>query len=623
MSKNFTKQFFFRSITVIFVLVFGVFLFGNITNASTNTTTDKLISLNGDLYVNRGTSFGGVRFDDITEEDGTLVCYVAEHKTSKPYTMTYNPASGDDISMTAFQHNAEFSWGWNNAIFYLVDVPSGDFGIDLNTTGVVSCVWVASNVLEGEFIDYTNPGVGDFNTFSTTTDATTLVLHFADNPWGSYTWWNDDYTDLMLFSRDIYYHHGENNAFNIFGFDSATPPEQFSDIQWGSESFTITLDRKSQANGTIFYSTLLFDSPDEEPLTDDYVMYYGDNPSYTPVASNFNLQFAFNVCENYNASTTSAYYAELTPTSTFPLVNQVDLFSCSGTSLISDFAPVVESAGTSTIRIYNQNNELIVESNGWINGVYTPLESIDNWINFYFDVPFYINTATGSPATTTLDFTYRITDTLTASSSICLKNSQTGIKTDYCFTPTGPISNGTIDISNTVLDNYYFIGSFTYYDSNGTEQLSSNDFALAFYDNTVIIDEPDIESQNKFFNVGKKWWKIFKNIFPFNFPVAILTAWNNSETARLTPDLQFLDMSEDDGSLLGHIPSEWTGSATDTEFILFGEDLIANGSLDATDLFANFKKFTKWLQYFAFSFGVFALARKLIADLTEKQSDNI
>lgn len=525
MVKNFTKQFFFQSITAFFVLVFGVFLFGNTTNASTNTTTNKIISLNGDLYAYRGTSFGGIRFDDITDEDGTLVCYVAEHKTSKPYTMTYNPATGDDISMTAFQHNAEYSWGWNNAIFYLVDVPTGDFGIDLNTTGVVSCVWVASNILEGQFIDYTNPGVGNFNTFSTTTDATTLVLHFTDNPWGSYTWWNNSYTDLMLFSKDIYYHHGEYNAFNIFGFDTATPPEQYSDIDWGSESFTITLDRKSQANGTIFYSTLLFDSPEDEvpsdlpdPDTGRYGYFYFNN-SYS-CASNSSCTIRYNYNQNYIPEDT----------------NVMSLKNSGGTvvatSTIENLAVLGKSYGDSFITL-----TLGTTTPGVYQYYATAEEDTDDlWV---FSAPIIIN-----------------------------------------------VFDGSIPVE-------------------------------LFPD----LPEEEASSSNIFLNTGKSWWNKLKNIFPFNFPVALLTAWESSESTTLTADLEFLDMTEDNGDINAHFPAEWISTSTDMEFTLFGADMIANGSQDATDLFANFKKFTKWLQLFAFAFGVFVFARKLISELTQSKLD--
>jgi len=214
-------------------------------------------------------------------------------------------------------------------------------------------------------------------------------------------------------------------------------------------------------------------------------------------------------------------------------------------------------------------------------------------------------------------------------SYICTYNLESqSIISEQCVSLTSASGLGSISLPTPPLDFDQPL-AFVYVENNTQIRLMSNAFTViwgqgrAIWEDLLGLNEDDQEGINAFYNLLKKWWARLKNIFPFNFPNAIITAWQNSETAPLTPDLAFLNVANENGDIKASFPKEWLGTSTNMEIDIFGESMIANGSQSAVDFFANFRKFTKWLQYFAFAFGVFYLVKRVISDLTEKENDNL
>ena len=65
------------------------------------------------------------------------------------------------------------------------------------------------------------------------------------------------------------------------------------------------------------------------PPSNDYVMYYGDNPSYTPINSNYDLSVVYNVCDSWQYGQGSAV---LTLNNDNASSSSQVIYSCSGTA---------------------------------------------------------------------------------------------------------------------------------------------------------------------------------------------------------------------------------------------------------------------------------------------------
>ena len=126
---------------------------------------------------------------------------------------------------------------------------------------------------------------------------------------------------------------------------------------------------------------------------------------------------------------------------------------------------------------------------------------------------------------------------------------------------------------------------------------------------------------------GSEWYFKLLSIFPFNIPTSFIIAWNNSATAELPKDLEFLDMADVQGNFNASFPKQWLGTPADMEFTLFGYDKIVNGSSRMILLLENFKKFTTFLQWLMFVWGFWGFAKLVIDNLNvsvvESGTENI
>ena len=291
-----------------------------------------------------------------------------------------------------------------------------------------------------------------------------------------------------------------------------------------------------------------------------------------------------------------------------------------------------------------------------------------NWSGQYVRVPdtslpLIVNPDTTS--TTTIPFIYKfdnVASTTLVNSQICLTSLEGGNNTpgEYCFdviSSSGssvlemPIvfSSGTTNFwrfdlvsSSTVL----FRGSqFSIEYSNGSVA-TSTDITTIFGDtahNLACTTEEWADANEGWLGVNtvlsmcvikESGWKfldiiisgfgnMFKwlgnqllSLFPLNIPSKILECWNNAQTAQLNADLTFLIAYETDKSIVGYMPKEWTGSATDTDLVIFSRQQMEQGSTAVATLFDNFKKFTVFFQWTLFALGLILWSKQVYKDLS-------
>lgn len=352
--------------------------------------------------------------------------------------------------------------------------------------------------------------------------------------------------------------------------------------------------------------------------SDDYVMYYGNSPAYTNLGGNYDLPVVYNVCDNFNASSTT--YLVLHDVDEYDLADGMILTACSGSVVYNVSAGTVQHSENAHFHIYDSGT-VDVQTAEFLNNVDYQVLDQEDYIHYYYPQGLYIDTSVGA-GTTTVNFAYSVcSDTNWASSTIWLKNEDSG-NTAVSYTPLACTGNGVLEFPYTQNLNLSFPATISY-QNGGIEKLKSSVFNVVFWSYSDIDLGTDATSTNVLVAFGRAWWNRFINIFPFNIPVAMRTAWRASETADLPSDLQFLDVSETNGDINASFPKEWLGTSTDMTFTLFGRDKIANGSADALVLFENFRKFSKYLQWFVFIWAIIYLAKKVITDMTNDKNDNL
>lgn len=166
---------------------------------------------------------------------------------------------------------------------------------------------------------------------------------------------------------------------------------------------------------------------------------------------------------------------------------------------------------------------------------------------------------------------------------------------------------------------------------NAENQSTSTDWVFSspiyievFNEDEYLNPYPEVEEFNGW---GSEWYFKLLSIFPFNIPTSFIIAWNNSQTALLPEDLEFLRLSEDSGDFNASFPKQWLGTPADMEFTLFGYDKIVNGSSRMILLLDNFRKFTTFLQWMLFVWAFWSFAKLVIDNLnvsvSESGSENI
>lgn len=389
------------------------------------------------------------------------------------------------------------------------------------------------------------------------------------------------------------------------------------------------------AGGTVYRLNVGQYTTPPPPVSNNYVMYYGDNPSYTIRRKKFNFPVVYNVCDAYN-NYEDFYRLRFNKDDNTYLTSPpigTENNPCSGIYTFSEIAPDYEDSGTGYISIIGELGNEIASTSPFLYTVYTPVGQVGAFIKPNFKSPVYADYY--SETSTELGFYYDvcIDDNFNTSNQICIDFVDTKSmgqldynKTTHCQNLS--TCNGIININFPVAPmdmTAYFRAS--YYSSNLPDSpfVSSNPFLFTLY-NSDAKDTENIFSATSIHEMAcsaedwasNDWWNkakcstfetglnamnniaksfkitilkfvgLIKNTFPFNFINLIQDTWEESETVELPEKLQFLNFSDSNGDI--KIPVK-IGAAT-SSIPIFGKSIFQNN--ESKDSYEKIRDLSTW-----------------------------
>ena len=518
----------------------------------------------------------------------------------------------------------------------------GNYDLDFVLNSVSSVELTdAYNVYNNNTFEYVlNPPKNDSSTFTGSPYSCVLISGLADTDpytldtsftvgvdWSNSTTW--DLPDLEpennnSFILDFGYSTANNINFAVSYYDEIL--KNIDGYGWSALHRVNALDEIYQVSfdycrTTWAYKEIIFN----EPPSPDYILYYGEDPVIDYVGGFFDdLPVVYNICDSWSATSTYELYLVYPDAGEGVYYDSEAILFCSGVIRYNEYTKAEPfSDDEAYFEIKNTTlSEVVATSNTFDSSVENQEFGSGQYIYPIID-PFRINTGYGA-GTSTLEFNYNVCDDesfLASTTIFYLNNDDVSLKLE--FEPTLCVGKGEINMPYEQYLNYSFPASISYY-NNDVEKFKSKAFSVVFHsDYNPYTGIETATSSGEIVDFGNRWLLKLVNVFPFNIPIAIAEAWGNSATETLTSDLSFLAVADDNGDVKASFPKEWVGTSTDLEIDIFGGDYLASGSLSASALFDNFRKFTKWLQYFAFAFGIIALGKTIISSLTENKSDDV
>lgn len=394
------------------------------------------------------------------------------------------------------------------------------------------------------------------------------------------------------------------------------------------------------------------------PTSNDYVMYYGDNPSYTIRRKPFNFPVVYNVCDDYEK--TGNYYRlrfnkdDNTYQDSAPIGTENN--PCSGVYTFSEIAPDYEDSGTGYISIIDDIGGEIASTSPFLYTVYTPVGQTGAFIKPRFKSPVYADYFQATSTDLIFDYDVCMDDNFDTNSEICIDFVDTRSmgqldynKTDFCKKLSNCKGQVNIDFPIATGDmTAYFRAS--YYSGNlpDSQYVSSNPFLFTLY-NSDAKDTANIFSKTSIHEMAcsqedwasDDWWdeikcgtfettlnglnsivnglkltinktiRLFTNIFPFNFITKINECWEDSEFSSLPTELETINFLDKDGNVKIDLPSEWSESGTIT---FWGTDIFkANKTSTAFfDFIRNLSRYALWAM---FIFGVYETAYDVYGEI--------
>jgi len=103
---------------------------------------------------------------------------------------------------------------------------------------------------------------------------------------------------------------------------------------------------------------------------------------------------------------------------------------------------------------------------------------------------------------------------------------------------------------------------------------------------------------------------IMGSVFPFTIPVEIYRQFEIASTSSLPNELNFLDITDENGDVILNLPNAWFNGAT-TTFLVFGSNDFLTGSTGMATFFANLRILSKYLIYLATLLYVISLGKNI------------
>ena len=111
---------------------------------------------------------------------------------------------------------------------------------------------------------------------------------------------------------------------------------------------------------------------------------------------------------------------------------------------------------------------------------------------------------------------------------------------------------------------------------------------------------------------------IIKNIFPFNFITKIVNCWNESKLIPRNENL--VNILDENNNIYISIPHEWTGNATNTNMVVFGEG-ITNENEKVNIIFTTIRYLSGPFMWFMFLFGLYYRIKNIIEEIKNNNKE--
>jgi len=124
--------------------------------------------------------------------------------------------------------------------------------------------------------------------------------------------------------------------------------------------------------------------------TNDYIMYYNDNPLYIPINGTDNILGVYNICENWDTSATykiAAIDNDNKPNLALPGLEKT-ITSCSGVVKIPVSAPASDTMKNVKLAVKKNNKVILKDDSYFLLAIYTPVTE-ESYIMYYGDNPYY------------------------------------------------------------------------------------------------------------------------------------------------------------------------------------------------------------------------------------------
>lgn len=600
----------------LFLLLVG---FIGITSASADLTANLVAKCDFSEYPFVNSSTCAINAQAVCDEikDGACFMYVAEGDGYFNYSTPLNVSNNGYT--VAIEHNANRSY-WSyvynsgqtiNETNYTINASVYDGKVDLE--GSFTPLWVFNN--------FYNTGQDIYLGKATTT-------HLSNT-----SKWNIDYSTQK---PENYFYKTRGGQY----------------YQWITK-FAVYDRVLSQAEREYIVDT--GNITPSEPPSNNYVMYYGNDPAYGKTSERLSMPVVYNVCDDW--SSTSTFQIKLKATSTDELLATANVLNnCSGTITFNGIAAAEESSQYAYFSIEKDSTEL-VKSDQFLFTIYEPLINENNWINSDLSSPIYIDYTTTN--TTTAKVSYRIFYDNIASTSICLiRKDQNNSKTALCnssalteglnffnleipsanFETSQVISFGLFEGNTLLLEspsvmmNFYkpinnqndwenqfgtstigFMGlntrniactddewnsEETYLGLNFTKGLcTTKKFVLdtLFIGNTVV---------KNFYNQAVY---AITNIFPFGLIGNINNSWQESATKELPEDIKWIAPT---GDLSFTVPANWTGQGTTTQVVAFGDSIFKTGDNSIIIFFQRIRALSPYFLWVGFIWQLYQFGQK-------------
>ncbi len=620
--QNSKTKYFGRLFLAFAMLLVGVF----ITNTSASAEIDSSIidyynlnnySLNsGKNNGNNGGGYCSDRWGTGTTSDNGDTALRDLFDQCGPITFTFASSTNNAIN---FSTGGGFSSCWFT--------KESDWGIMYHRSAVD--IGNGAGFSNNEFQVNGPSGSNGFSSTTGSADMSTI----ANGAWHQICFVVDATKTEIYFDASKVFTGVHNNVPNDFIFSSAVFSPAYSYAKFGFIDNLISINRPINADevSTIYNTGSSYDNLILSITSNDYVMYYGNNPVYTAINTNYNLPVVYNVCDSWEDGKIILKLNNDNASSSEKLLTQ-----CSGTFNFNSGAGSSEMSNTSYFTIENFSSDTILATSAnFLSTVYKPLNAKDGYIVFNFPVYQYFD-YTKTATTTPLIFQYNVcsdTNFSTSTSKICLRNIDEPVDNPsvYCTSGLNNCSGQAVVELPVLQKELVYDLNASYYDGNGDFQLASNGFFIAYYAKEIkknwflntaeLACTPEewastnilvnIKCSGLFAMIGitqaigdsagngiKVMVNQLDGVFPFNLPIKIKQCWDDSETKLLPSELDKINILDESGNVKVNLPSEW---AENSSITIWGSD-VWNATNESNEFFTFARYLSKYLIW-----GIFIL----------------